>query len=222
MPSPAETRLALNVIASDAVATSRDLFLSLDGNPTTIRYQLLESVPGVIGYYADGTAALAVDFYADQRAAARIARPYSPSPVVPDRVVKIRRAIAWASEPLLLDDRKTAMDRLAEVVQPEVANPFRDTVRSNRRADSEAIGWTRVTHGGCPMCRMLAANGAVYSKTTANFATHPHCSCTIAPVFRGSEVGPEASVMQYTASRRNRTPKQQAALRELLKGYEDD
>ena len=63
---------------------------------------------------------------------------------------------------------------------------------------------------------MLAARGAVYLDNTARFAAHTHCKCTAQPVFSSSDYGDEANVMQYMASRKKRTPEQQAALREYL------
>jgi hypothetical protein len=63
---------------------------------------------------------------------------------------------------------------------------------------------------------MLADRGAVYSDKTARFAAHSSCKCTAQPVFSSSDYGEEASAMQYLASRKKRTPAQQAALREYL------
>jgi len=67
---------------------------------------------------------------------------------------------------------------------------------------------------------MLA--GAVYRKDTATFAAHDDCMCTAAPVFVGRQMGPEANVAQYMASKRRRTAKEKAFLRDYLEGNYPD
>lgn len=219
MSSPRESRAALQLLTVAAVDTSLQLLSRVSGTPDARRYALLEAVPEVIGYYAEGSAALAADFYEEQRELAGGSRPFVAELVVADRVVKIRRGIAWASDPLFDADDLTSGKRLAEVVQLESARPYRDTITTNRANDPASAGWRRITNGGCRLCRMLADRGAVYKEDTARFATHPNCNCSAAPVFVGAEGGPEASVIQYTASRRNRTPQQQATLRDYLDTY---
>jgi hypothetical protein len=193
------------------------LFASTSGSPEARRLQLLDGVPDVIGYYAEGSAALAADFYDDERERAGVAQSYVTTSVINDRVVKIRRGIAWAAEPLFVGEDAATPDRLAEIVQLESARPFRDTITTNRQQDPQATGWKRVTSGGCAFCRMLASRGAVYREASVHFASHPNCHCTAAPVFRTGESGPEASAIQYKASRRSRTPAQRAELRQYLK-----
>lgn len=216
MPSPRETRDALQLLTGEAVATAQDLMRRVPGSPEERRSALLELAPAVVGYYSEGSAALASDFYDEQRELAGVRSTYTSELVLLDRTVRIRRGIAWASEPWFDGDDITGVLRLAEVVQLETARPFRDTITGNRRNDPDAVGWRRITAGGCNFCRMLADRGAVYKEATARFASHPNCNCTAQPVFTTNDTGVEASVMQYTASRKNRTEKQRAALRDYL------
>jgi hypothetical protein len=188
----------------------------ISGPPEQQRAILLEAVPGLIGYYSEGSSALAADFYDDERERAAPPKLYIAEPVILDRTVKIRSAVAWASKPLFDDDRELASSRLAEVVQLETARPYRDTITTNRRRDPSAVGWRRVSNGGCKFCVMLAAKGAIFSDETARFASHTNCKCTAQPVFSTNDFGEEASAMQYMASSRRRTPEQQANLREYL------
>ena len=220
MPTASESRRALTLVTGAAVAAVTQLLNRLSGPPESQRADLLDAVPAAIAYYADGSSALAADFYDDERERAAAPRRFTAEPVVADRTVKIRRAIAWASEPLF--EGGNAGSRLAEVVQLETARPFRDTITTNRRRDPEAVGWRRVSGGGCKLCSMLAARGAVYREETARFATHEHCRCTAQPVFSSNDTGEEASVIQYVASRRKRSPEQQAALREYLNTHYPD
>lgn len=221
MPTAWESRRALNLVADESVATALDLLQSTGGSPEQRRYELLSGVPYVIGYYSDGSAALAADFYDDERIAASALGSYATQLIVNDRVVKTRRAIVWAAEPLFVGDESLAGKRLAEVVQIETARPYRDTITRNAAQDKQAIGWRRIAAGGCKMCAMLAARGAVYSEKTARFAAHENCHCTAAPAFVGYD-GPEASVEQYLASKKNRTPAQRAQLREYLNEHFPD
>lgn len=215
MPTAWESRRALNLVADTAVATALELLQSTSGSPEQRRYELLSGVPEVVGYYSDGSAALAADFYDDERIAANVRGSFTTQLIVNDRVVKTRRAIVWAAEPLFVGDESLAGKRLAEVVQIETARPYRDTITGNTEKDPQAIGWRRVASGGCKFCAMLAARGAVYTEATARFASHEHCHCTAAPAFVGYD-GPQASTVQYVASRRSRTPAQRAQLRQYL------
>lgn len=216
MPSPREARAELVRLTDASTAEAADLLSRTPGGFEERRALLLDGIPGLIDYWAEGSAALASDFYDEQRELADVARPFTSELVLADRTVKIRRAIVWAAEPLQLLDEAMAADRLAEVVQIETARPFRDTITQNTAADPQAVGWKRITNQCCSFCRMLADRGAVYKESTARFAAHRHCDCSAAPVFVGGEVGPEASVIQYQASRRGRTEAQKAKLRDYL------
>ena len=216
MPTASESRRALTLVTSAAVSTVERLLRSLSGSPESQRADLLDAVPSLIAYYADGTSALAADFYDDERERAGARGRFTAEPVIVDREEKIRRAIAWAAEPLFQPTDVTTEQRLAEVVQLETARPYRDTITTNRRRDPESVGWRRVAAGGCKFCSMLASRGAVYKAETARFASHPNCHCTAQPVFRSNDTGDEANVMQYVASKRRRSDSEKAALREYL------
>jgi hypothetical protein len=216
MLTASESKAALTLVTGEAVSTTLRLLGQVSGSPEQQRAILLDGVPDVIGYYSFGSSALAADYYEDERERQAAPKLYVAEPVIVERTEKIRRAVAWASDPLFTDDPSGVEGRLADVVQLETARPYRDTILTNRQRDPSAVGWRRITNGGCKLCRMLADRGAVYSDTTARFATHGHCKCTAQPVFTSSDYGEEASVMQYMASRKRRTPAQRAALREYL------
>lgn len=219
MPTPGEYRAALVLVTGAAVEATTAYLGSLTGSPEARRSELLVAVPEVIAYYSDGSSALAADAYDDARESAGAAGRFMAEPVISDRGRKIGNAIAWAAEPLLTGEGD-AVGRLAEVVQLETARPYRDTITTNRLRDPAAVGWQRVTSGGCKFCVMLAGRGAVYREATARFASHTNCHCTAQPVFDG-QGGDEASVMQYVASQRRRSPAQRQALREHLAAMPD-
>lgn len=221
MPTPLESRAILQTLTGEAVSTSTALAEQVGGTPEARRAALLEGVPLIVGYYSDGSAALAADFYEEQRELAGVTGGFAPELIVADRTVKLRRAVAWASEPWFREMDATVEGRLAEIVQLDVARAYRDTIRGNRQNDPEAVGWRRITAGGCKFCQMLAAKGAVYRHDTARFAAHPNCHCTAQPVFR-SNPGEEASVLQYIASKRSRTASEKERLRDYLNAFYPD
>ena len=214
--SARQIQSALNRLADDGVARLTLLLTSLTGSPESMRGDLLDLTPSLIAAYADGTSALAADWYDDLRDEVRPPRLYLAEPVVPDRGEKIGRMVAWASEPLFApepDVQKVAL-RLLPQVQKEISRPFRDTITTNTHRDPSAHGWRRISSGtGCKFCRMLADKGAVYSGKGARFAAHSHCHCSAEPAF---QPGPAASDFQYVASQRRRSEKDRARLREYL------
>lgn len=217
MTTARESKAALQLVTGAAVDAVVSALGRLSGSPEQQRALLLDIAPSVIAHYSDGSSALAADFYDDERERAAPPKLYIAEPVIMDRTVKIRRAVAWASDPLFGDEPEKAAGRLAEVVQLETARPYRDTILTNRNRDPSAVGWRRVTNGGCKLCRMLSDRGAVFTDKTALFAAHTNCKCTAQPVFSTDDYGDEANVMQYMASRRKRTPEQQEVLREYLR-----
>ena len=223
MPTARESRAALTLVTGAAVGAVQRLLASLTGSPEAQRADLLDAVPSIIAYYADGTSALAADFYDDERERAAARGRFTAEPVVVDRDEKIRRAIAWASQPMFEETLDATVEsRLAEVVQLETARPHRDTITTNRRRDPEAVGWRRVASGGCKFCSMLAAKGAIYREDTVRFASHPHCQCTAWPAFRTNDDGSEVGVMEYVASKRRRSPAEKERLRDYLNQHFPD
>ena len=223
MPTARESRAALELVTLKAVDTAHSFMSRLQGSPKAKRAALLNGVPAIISAFSEGSAALAVDFYEEEREQAGVnERTFVTQFVVNDRTVKIRRGVAWAADPLFSDDDETANARLAEVVQLETARPYRDTILTNRRNDPASVGWTRIPNpGACRFCRFLAAKGAIYKQSTATFAAHSNCHCSAAPVFKGGEHGPEATAEQYIASKRKRTPKEREQLRMWLDYFDE-
>jgi len=222
MVTALESRAALQLVTGGAIDTATALLASSTGSPEARRLVLLDAVPELIGYFSEGSAALAVDFYEEERDVAGVrGRSFTTELVVNDRTVKIRRGIAWAAEPLFEGAEDVSAQRLAEVVQLETARPFRDTITANRRRDPEAIGWRRISSGrGCGFCKALADKGAIFRQETARFAAHENCHCTAQPVFGPNDTGEEASALQYIASKRHRTPAEKQAIRDWIAAYE--
>lgn len=223
--TPRESKAALALLADDAEDTIRWSLRRSSGSFESRRFQLLETGSALVAYYSEGSAALAVDFYDESRSASPASGRFAAAPVILDRTVKIRRGFAWASEPLSVDDDAAAAARLTELMRSEVNRPYRDTVIGNTRRDPASAGWKRIASASaCGFCKALASKGAVYKEATADFGAHNSCGCTCAPVFKGGEMGPEADVMQYMASRKNRnlSPAQRERVREWVKEFETE
>lgn len=216
MPTPDEYQEALILVTAQAVRDVVDAADQLDSE------ELVLAGATLIAVYSEGAAALGADQYDDLREASQANRAYLAEPVVNLRDTKIERGLRWAAGPLYGDepDVEVGRARLAEVVQFETARPFRDTTLFNRQRDPSAVGWRRNSNDGCKFCRLLASNGATYKESTARFASHPNCDCTAVPVFSDDE-GPEASVLQYVASQRRKTPAQRQALNRYLAALPD-
>lgn len=219
MPTARESRAILQRLTATASESSLVLFDRFNGAPEAVRGALLEAIPAEIAYFANGSAALAADSYAEERSLAKVTTRFTPLPVVLDRTVKVRRAIAWASDPLFLPnpDRDLTRSRIGGIVTSEVIRPNRDTTLENRRRDPSASGWRRITKpGACGFCRMLADRGAVYRQKTAYFAAHdPVCHCVAQPVWSTDDTI-EVGAIQYMASKRSRTPEQREKIRAYI------
>lgn len=213
-----ESKQALTVLADDAEDTARWMVDRTSGSFEARRLQLLDTVPEVVGYYSEGSAALAADAYMDARWG--VSGAFAAAPIVLDRTVKIRRGVAWASDPMSLGDFELASSRFAKLVRTEMTRPYRDTTLGNGSRDGMFVGYKRIARGeSCGFCKALAARGAVFKKNTVYFAAHDDCQCTAAAAFVGQPHGPEADVMQYTASKRRRTPAEKAAINDWAASY---
>lgn len=222
--SPEQIRTGLTVVTAAAVAEVRSVATEAaqEGN----RAAIFAATPLIVSAFTEGSAALALDWYEDLRDAASLSQPFTPSIVAPLREDYLNTAVAWATESMQVIEREMADDldamtqeilsRLEPVVQKEVASGFWETITENVRDDPEAVGWRRHARpGACRFCRHLASKGAVFKADTARFAAHTNCHCSASPVFNGQD-GPEASVLQYVASKRKRTPAERRRLREYL------
>lgn len=220
---PDETRPALKLITDAAVSAGLSVLKTMAGAPNARRAGLLEHIPPVVAHYSEGTAALAADYYEEERLRAGERSQFVATLVVEDRTTKLRNGIAWAADPLFGDEPDEALAgvRLAEVIQLDTARPFRSTIAQNARRDPQAVGWKRVTSAtACGLCRMLANRGAIYRHDTVRFAAHTNCYCTMQAVFGKNDYGPEASALQYAANGgRVRTAEQKRRLREAIAAY---
>lgn len=241
--TPEQVRAGLGIVAT---AASSDLRAAAEQEetPSTLRSVLFAAAPIVIAEYGSAAAALGAEWYEELRDAAalidQITQPFRPRLVVPATEDQIAATVAKTTEDLYdleqgasakVIDFEEARQRILKDITAEteqaVAEALRQTVRQNVAEDPNAAGWRRFARPeACKFCLMLAARGAVYTESTARFAAHGavmagqrkggNCMCIAGPAFGGPEAWAEATPMQYVASRKKRTPKQSAQLRDYL------
>lgn len=233
MATPDEVRTALSSVTAAAAAE-----LAAAAEPAEsaeeLRALLFLAAPIIVSDYSDGSAALALEWYEELREAAAPRRPFAPEPIrlVTDEYV---RSVVAASTVALTDNPAnvpaetldTVLKLVVDSIPEIVADGFRDTITTNAINDPASAGWKRFARpGACKFCVMLAAKNAVFTEKTARFAAHGavmkggrkggDCQCIAGPEFGGTGTWAEATPMQYLASRRRRTAKQRAELRDYL------
>lgn len=232
--SPDRVRRALQRVTQAATADVQKV-AAASHSPADIRAALFAATPLIVGDYGDGAAALALDWYEELRDAAKPTKGFTPSPFAVVHEEELASSVAWATQALydLEQQRNTIADELVAeatrrslqllepVIQKDVASGFRDTVVNNATRDPAAAGWQRFARAdGCKFCLMLAGRGAVYTEATADFAAHTDCHCLAGPSY--DPHAPKASAIQYVASRRKRTAKERADVRDYLNHHFPD
>lgn len=113
----------------------------------------------------------------------------------------VRRNVRYAAGALFEVGRVSPFESLAGSLVRHVEDVSRGTVRENVMRDTRAVGWNRIARAdGCDFCVMLSQRGAVYKKSTADFASHDKCRCRAAPSW--DPAAPEVDVRAYEASQR--------------------
>lgn len=242
-PTPDQVRSGLQIVTTAAGSDLRAA-AEAEETPAGVRAVLFAAAPLVVAEYGTAAAALGVEWYEELRDVAalvgQIATSFTPRLVVPERDDQIAASVAKISKDLydlehgvsakVIDfesAKQRILDDVADSVEQEVATAMRETVTQNATADPDAGGWRRFARPeACKFCLMLAAKGAVYTERSARFAAHGavmnggrkggNCMCIAGPAFGGQETWAEATPMQYLASRKERTAKQKAALRNYL------
>ena len=174
---------------------------------------LRDLLPAIIEQYGQAGAAMAADWYDDQREKVGAAGRFTAIPVESsDRGA--HALIGWALSEAQSDEALRAL--ILGGVQRRIADHVRYTVTGSSVADPAAAGWQRVTDGnGCAFCSMLAARGAVYSEATADFASHDDCGCSATVAWR-NEPRP---VKPFTPSGRNITDADRARVRAWIASH---
>jgi hypothetical protein len=219
----------LETVLAVASAEMTAVWTQLVGAPAqTVRDELMAALPVLLSTYGSAAATLGADWYDEMRQLATSPGRFTAIPIDLPDADHVNAVVGWATQPLFepqpapgttpetLTGPAAVKARLDGGWQKLVADMDRDTVRGSLIRDPAAKGWARKTTGkSCPFCVMLAARGAVYSATTAAFASHDHCDCVAVPVFGGDP----RPVKEYVPSPKLRSAAQRAANNQRLREY---
>lgn len=174
---------------------------------------LRDLLPAIITEYGEAGAALAAEWYDEQRDKIGARTRFTAMPVDPsDRGA--HALIGWALESAT--DDASLHSLILGGTQRRIVDHVRYTITESSAADPAAAGWQRVTDGAaCAFCQMLAGRGAVYSEAGADFASHDACGCSAVPAWSGEPV----PVKPYSPSARNITDADRARVREYLRSH---
>lgn len=174
------------------------------------RDALADVLPALVETYGSAAASLAADWYDELRDGLGIGGRFTA--IVPDLGDGGGDALAgWGVGPLFQESPNWAGAQMliAGGLQRRIANASRATVTTSSIQDPGADGWQRTGRGACAFCAMLIGRGAVYSESTADFASHDHCHCGASPAFTGRS----RPVRAYTPTTRDITPADRARVR---------
>jgi hypothetical protein len=151
-------------------------------NAVEARRALRDVLPALAETYGQAAASVAADWYDEAREAAEVSGAFRAIPASLSDQGTDALAL-WASEKgSTLTDVQTLVEG---GLQRRIATWSRETVMGSALADPRADGWQRTGVGSCPFCSFLIGRGAVYSESTADFASHDHCNCAAVPAFKG-------------------------------------
>lgn len=184
-------------------------------DPVKVRDALAEVLSQLAATYGSAAATLGADWYEEVRDALGIAGRFTADTAELPDDGRFEALAGWATGPLFSNepDPSAALSLARGGFQRIVADADRHSVMQSSIADPKAMGWQRKTSGGgCAFCEMLSGRGTVYAESSARFASHDHCDCTVVPAFGGREL----AVKPYTPSQRNITDADRARVREWI------
>lgn len=204
MATPAEHRRDLAELERVAENDLRVLMRQASTADET-RDALMDSLPRMVEVYGSAAATLAADWYDERRDELGVRGRFVaiPAALVADSG-RFESLARWSVSPLYgpVPDPAAAFNKALGGTQRLIADADRETVIGSVRNDPQGTGWARHTDGNaCEFCRMIAGRGAVYSATTADFASHDACGCIAVPEY-GNEV---REVKPFTPSQRFRS-----------------
>jgi hypothetical protein len=143
---------------------------------------LHDLLPAIVTEYGAAGAAMAAEWYDQQREKVGAQGAFTALPIAADDR-GAHALVGWALTEANNDASLATL--VAGGVQRRIADHARYTVARNSVEDKAARGWQRVGDGKtCEFCSMLIGRGAVYTEATADFESHDHCGCSAAPAWR--------------------------------------
>lgn len=155
---------------------------SLVARGASAEVALRDLLPAIVTEYGSAGAAMAAEWYDEQREKSGTRGRFEALPIgADDRGAQA--LIGWALT-TATDDTSLAT-LIAGGVQRRIADHSRYTIARNAIEDPGARGWARVgDDSSCEFCSMLIGRGSVYTEASADFTSHDHCGCSAAPAWR--------------------------------------
>ncbi|MGC4964247.1 hypothetical protein [Gordonia sp. DT101] len=204
----ADLRPVLTLISGSATRTIRN---GLGDRPSL---SLIPFVAEVTAGHAEAARAAAVTAYTADRLDANAPGRYSAEMPEP-KWLDIEGLWIWAEG--TATSKAAFMSLLLGGVEKRIAGAARLTIAHNASRDSAARGWQRVARGkACSFCIMLASRGAVYTRATADFASHDHCHCVAVAAWKNRPT----PVKPYTPSSKTITDADHSRVREWISANE--
>lgn len=216
MPTPSQLRSGVADLSTLAAADLRGLWRQVS-TADQAQEALSDVLPLLVRTYGTAAATLAADWYDDLRDELSITgRFFAITAELDDQGADV--LARWGVGPLFdaEPDWATAKTKIEGGLQRRITNAARETVRVSSIEDPKALGWQRVTSGGCAFCQMLASRAVVYSERSADFASHDHCKCHAVPAFSGAP----RLVEPYTPSEHVATDADRARVRDYLASHD--
>lgn len=142
---------------------------------------LRDLLPSIVTEYGSAGAAIAAEWYDQQREKADAKGRFEALPVAADDRGS-QSLIGWALATATDDNSLTTL--ISGGVQRRIADHARYTIARNSVEDRAARGWRRTGSGAsCSFCALLLGRGAVYTEASADFSSHDHCDCGAEPAF---------------------------------------
>lgn len=139
---------------------------------------LRDLLPAIVTTYGQAGAALAADWYEQQRAKFGVKRRFAAEPIVADDR-GAQNLIGYALD--VATDDLALRTLIAGGVQRRIADHVRLTVTEASISDPGAQGWVRVGVGECDWCQQYL-DGEVRA-VAYDFPAHDGCGCTAVPAW---------------------------------------
>lgn len=186
----------------DAQRDLQMIWRSVGGDPAALAEILAE----LVQTYGEAAAALSADWYDELRADTGVRAGFRA--IVPEpREPGTSALVGWAATEATTEDAFRSL--IAGGIQKRITNYSRNVITTSSVRDPRARGWMRIGSGECGFCAMLISRGAVYSKSTVDFASHDHCKCGAAPAWSPNQV--KAVKDEFVPSARRRADETKAA-----------
>lgn len=186
-------------------------FSSPDAAVRTLR----EVLPDLMGMYGSAAATLGADWYDELRDAAGIPGRFTALAAELPDTDRTDALAGWGLSPAFKaePDWGSSLALVSGGLQRIIANADRQSIAMSSVADPKAHGWQRQGSGECDFCNVLIGRGDVYTKKSADFASHDSCGCLAVPAFGGKPI----PVKPYTPTTRNVSDADRARVREYIR-----